>query len=374
MTTNIAVHQVLSTLIEGLKHLLVLACGLILAIGSKPFMHWIGTLVNPKWNDLIQTLEYGFEHLGVVLVVAWVVRVAIENASQRQFLDVVNNKVREQIQKSIDKIAVDSIAPLEVSIKKLDEELGFKIRTPGLLDKDSLEILKKKVLSPNFIRSEYKVLLTLERLTAPASSELAGEYLKVRVRTAFKVKNITEMPQKYVLKGWLDYLFEPEGLDPLDQCQFTSCVYGPEDSTSENDLRPFDLAKMKNQGKIKREHGAVWLEHEPHSGVPPGATYYVELEALQVMRMADVFVWTISELTQRLIVQIQFGEGFTPADFQVNARELHHVGREQFRATRNDDNGISTWKIDQVLLPHQGVQVWWHPARAASATSGVILE
>jgi hypothetical protein len=121
--------------------------------------------VGAQWKKTIEALDYGFEHLGAVLVVAWIVRVAIENSSHRQFLSVVNNKVRDQIDQSIQQIAEQSLAPLQESIKKLDDELGFTIRRPGVLDKESLEVLKNKVLSPTFIRTDCNLHLTLEPLS-----------------------------------------------------------------------------------------------------------------------------------------------------------------------------------------------------------------
>jgi len=343
--------------------LTVLLVGLVLAVGAGPLACWISSIASPRFGKIIAAFDYGFEHLGVVLVVAWVVRVAIENASQRAFLNVVDSKVREQIKQSIDRFHRESLAPLDVTIKKLDDEFGFRIRKPGLLDKESLEVLKGMVLSPKLIRPEYDLYLTLEPLSEARG--MPGGLIKVGSREEYYVRNITNEVQEYHVEAWIDTMFEPPGISQIDRCDFTRFVWGPEDLRTENDLRPFDLMKMRREGEIKRDHGAVWLKHVLQGGIPAGATYYVEIEASQVMRVTDIFVWNITGLTQRFRVRVGFAGGYTAADFHVDARELHHIGHDAFRDTFKDDSGVLSWSVNQVLLPYQGVEIWWAPRERA---------
>jgi hypothetical protein len=66
-------------------------------------------------------------------------------------------------------------------------------------------------------------------------------------------------------------------------------------------------------------------------------------------------------LTKGFGVSIGFAGGFSRADFQVDARELHHIGREAFRDTFKEEKNVLSWRINQVLLPYQGVEIWWSP-------------
>ncbi len=357
----------LETAEEGSRWWLVLALGLLLAIGSEPAAHWLLSLVGQKYAEVINAFAYGFEHLGVVLVVAWVVRVAIEKASQRAFIRVVNNKVREEIERSIDKIATESLAPLKTSIRKLDEELGFAIRRPGILDHDSQEVLKNKILNPKFIRTAYSLHLTLEPLSG--SPHAPPGFVRVRSRVIYDVKNITNKTEKYTVEAWVDAMFEPTSIGPQDESRFLNFSCGARGQTN---FQFYDLGQMKAAGRIRRDHGAVWLGHELENGIPAETTYFADIEAVQIMRAQDIFVWTMSGLTQKLSVSIEFAGGYTPADFHVEARELHHIGREEFRRTHKDEKGVHSWSINQVLLPHQGVEIWWslHDKTATPAVRG----
>ena len=332
---------------------IILLLGLALSIGSKPLEDTIAERVDQTYQKLVHVLGYGFEHLGVVLVVAWLVRVAIERASERQFLRVVTANMRQQISTSIKGVAAESLRPLQESIGKLDDVLGYTIRREGLLDDESQKVLKERVLSPKFIRTEYALRLTLE----PFSADLVN----VRSRSIYSVKNVTKAPAKYTVEAWVDTMFEPAGLGRNGESRFTRFNSGPEDSWSEVELRPFVIDDMISQGKIYRNNGGVWLRYELHDELPPEATYKVDLEGSQLMRSTDLFVWTMNGLTRRFTVSVEFAKGYTDADFDLEARELHHIGRDAFRQTFRNEEGVHSWSINQVLLPYQGVEIWWSP-------------
>ena len=339
--------------------LAVFLVGLFFALATGPLTGCVLSIAGPRFGKLIAAVGYGLEHLGVVLVVAAVVRVVVENASDREFFRVVDSKVQDQIEQSIKRVALESLKPFQKSMKELDDELGFTIRRPGLLDTESLEVLKNKVLSPKLIRAEYNLRLTLEPLSE--SDGLPKDLIKVRLRSTYNVKNITKELERYRVETWVDVMFEPPNIGPHDKGQFTRFACGREDLRSESDLRPFDLLRMEREGKIKRGHGAVRLEHELQGGIPAETTYYVDIESVQVMRMTDIFVWNMGGLTKQFRVSVAFAGGYKSADFEVDARELHHIGHEAFRSTFTEDKGVLSWSVNQVLLPYQGVEVWWSP-------------
>jgi hypothetical protein len=71
---------------EGWRVTEISVLGLALAIFAEPLAHWIAPHLDSQWATALSVLSYGLDHLGAVLVVAMLVRVAIEKASQDQFV------------------------------------------------------------------------------------------------------------------------------------------------------------------------------------------------------------------------------------------------------------------------------------------------
>lgn len=345
------------------RDIIILLIGLVLAFGAEPLADFvIGHYHQKEISWLLEGLGYGFEHLGFVLVVAMLVRVAIEEASERQFIDLVNDKVSKQIEESIRLNALEALKPVQDAVKKLDEELGSTIRRKDVLDDQSLKVLQAKVLNPVFIRSGYLLNLTLEPLTSPGAEW--NDLIKVRVGIQYRIRNITSSTQEFPIEAWVDTMIEPEGLAETEKCQFTRFVCGPDETREDNRLRGYNLVKLNEDGKIWRDNGGLWLKHQLPGGLPANSAYYVEIDAVQVMRKQDVFVWNMGGLTSELTILVSFAGGYSSKNFHVDARELHHIGRENFAKTRKvDENDWPSWSIPQVLLPYQGVEIWWVPQK-----------
>jgi hypothetical protein len=368
---------------EKWRNFAIVLIGLVLVFLAEPFLQWINLHLSdkPRLHDLAKALDYGAEHLGVVFVVAIFVRVIIERASEREFLKLINVEVKNQIEKtsedissqsltplrtsiddvkrqvntSLQEITTESLKPLRGTVENLDKELSFRIRRPGLLDDESRLVLERKVLNPSFIRPKYDLILTLE----PLSDNSHPDLFKVRASTSYTVKNITKESASYQVKAWVDTIYEPPDISARDASQFTFFVCGPEEKKAECDLRPFLIEDLRRLNKIERVEGGLWLRYDLL--IPEDKTYYVNVEATQLNRTTDLFVWNVIALTKTLTVTVKFAGGLNARDFQVNARELHHVEHDTFRETRKEDADSISWSIDQVILPYQGIEVWWSP-------------
>jgi hypothetical protein len=81
----------------------------------------------------------------------------------------------------------------------------------------------------------------------------------------------------------------------------------------------------------------------------------------------------------KLDISIELSGQLTFDQLDVYPREMHHLGHEAFVETR-DNNIPNVWKlkIDQVLLPFQGVEIRWAPKpnvvnrRKIAANHGVV--
>jgi hypothetical protein len=360
-------HRVYGALQEHWRTGLLVLFGLILTIGAKSLegvflsvfssefaQHVISIEISKR---IIEAISYGTEHLGVVLIVGVIIKVAIETNSQRQFLNLINDSVKT------------SIMNVNDSINELDRVLRMTIRRKDVTDEKSREVLEKRVLNPSVIRDEYDLHLTLEPLIHPCNDN--PDLIKVRARTSYWVQNITDEPADYKIIAWVEKLYETSGVSDEDTAQFTNACYYSDKQQEETEYRHFnlDLEALQRAGKIEARTGGLWLEYPIIGGIPPKTKYYVDVEATQINRKNDLFVWNMVALTKKLSVTVQFAGGLTVNDFKVDARELHHIEDKDFQGTRKDNNadGNITWTINQVLLPYQGVSVWWSPTKVSDA-------
>jgi hypothetical protein len=299
-------------------------------------------------------LGYGLEHLGVVLVVGLFIKIAIEEASQREFLGVVNEQVKMQIQATTAEVARKSIEPLEADIKRLATNLTFRIA--NLFNEDLRKELDRTILNPTFVRPQYTLNLKLKPLSP--NNDLEPGLLNVVVGISYEIKNVSSDPAEYSVQSWVDDVIpKPSGI-----CCYTGVAYGGKKSG----LRAYDIKALEKSKEIVHGNGVVSLKLRPET-INPACSLFVEIEAAQLMRTEDHFVWNLIGLTERLDVVVELEGGLTFDKFDVFPRELHHLGPDAFRAKIKPESDVRmTMSIDQVLLPYQGIELRWAPRAGAS--------
>ena len=306
---------------------------------------FIGRAVSFVWS----ALPYLLEHLGVVLIVAGLVRELFEKAHEKEFIGVVN----QNLGKTLNETAEKAFVPVQQQIQTLQANLGITIQRKGVLDEKSLEELRDSVLNPKFLRTTYTLDLTLEPYPAPAiSTHLSDAYVLVTCRTSYKVKNLTDSPKPYEIKGWMEVMEDAWFPTWIERTRFTRLAFGPIENQEEDRKREFPVVNLQ---RVSEE--ALRLNYTLLEEIPADKEFFVELEGKQAMRSQDIFIWNMSALTKALIVNVTLAGGLTPENFQVSAREMHHHQGMESSTTATS----YTWKIINTLLPHQGVQIWWSP-------------
>lgn len=317
---------------------------------TEPFFAKSGTLlaeIGKLCYFIWSAMPYLLEHLGVVLIVAGLVRELIEKAREAEFLGTVN----ENLVSTLDRLTRKAFEPIQAQITTLQANLGITIQKSGVLDELSLKELNDKVLNPKFIRGTYTLDLTIEPYPA-TSPGLSEAYVLVTCKTCYTVKNLTDEAKPYEIGGWLEVMedawFPPE----IERTRFTRLAFGPLNRREEDMKRDFPVGDLQT---VAEE--ALRLKYTLREEIPANQTFFVELEGKQAMRSHDLFIWSMSALTAELIVNVNLAGGLTPDTFSVAAREMHHHSPME----RPPTSASFTWKIASTLLPHQGVQIWWSP-------------
>jgi hypothetical protein len=311
-------------------------------------------LVERSWPHHGEVAGYLIEHLGAVMIVAVLVRVAIEEGTERKFLWSVNHLVQDEIKKSINKSSVESIQPLKDvidqakhSIEQLATGLTYKIIQN--LDPNLRKVLEAYVLNSPFVRPQYTLELTLR----PFPQDLNSDILEVSVRTLYTIKNRTDDRAKYECESWLDDVVRPSG---NSGCKFTWFSFEELDTEGEESASfPYDLSVLEREGRIYSGDGTLRLKFPIMIG--KGATYRVTIEGKQLMRRHDVFVWNVVTLTNQIDLTVNL-DGVTLSELDIFPRALHHAAGQAEK--KNHDRGVMM-TLHQVFLPYQGVEVRWSP-------------
>lgn len=366
-------------------NVLIFLGGLVLVFAAKSISYLVFLLLPSSWLRFEQSLEYGLDHLGLVVVAAMILKVTIEERGQREFVKIVSDRVKGQVETSIDTITEKSIRPLgqsiqqlsgqvetsinavteksirplEVSISKLTERLTFRIIS--LLDPSLQKMLKDSVLDPAFIRPEYKLHLKLARLDPAAHPDV----LKVFLGLSYNVKNVTPKPAKYSIEAWLEDILQLPSTNPIYQSDFTRIAHG--DHESPDDL---SIAALQQKNRIIRGNGVLNLRIQDVV-VDPDSYLYVEIEGVQLMREQDHFVWNLITLTYKLDIIVELEGGLTRQNLAIFPREMHHIGHQTFAESQHWVGNKLTMAIDQVLLPFQGIEIRWSPIVPAAVQAAL---
>jgi hypothetical protein len=348
---------------ENWKTILIAVLGGFLMFKSQA----LASRIETWWPNHENLAEYFIEHLGAVLVVGMLIRIAIEEGYQHAFLGSVNEEVKCQIRASIDEISKESLKPLtdelakakesignlEVDLKKSISQLATAVTYKLIqgLDDPLLKMLEDRVLNSPFERPEYTIHLTLKPF-----KDLKSGILEVDVSTCYKVTNNSGKVASYPIYSWLDDVLRPNG---VQECDFTRFTFSRVDDTGKAQQVPgFSLPELEKTGQIKPEDGRLTLNYNIEN-IPEKATYEVIIEGKQLMRNHDVFVWNLVTLTRKMDLTVELVGGLTPRDLNIFPRAIHHAADEVKPEGMNTPK--ITMHVGQVFLPYQGVEVRWSP-------------
>ena len=323
----------------AMSAIVVIGFGLIL--GAKPLRKWLANLF-VGYDGVFALLEYGLEHLGVATIVAIIVWKIVEEVSQREFLDVLREN-------------------LDIQVKTLLDPLTYKI-TRTLGDNRLKEMLEKRVLNPDFMRSFLNLTLKLTPLRNPG---VPADLLECVVISEYEVRNISDKEMRYEINSWLEDIIELKRDDHSPISGFTKIqvIY-------QNRPHILDIAELERKKAISRKEGVIELQYPYDHMLKPNERLHVIIEGLQIMRKEDHFIWNLSIITEKMDISVELSGGLNFDGLNVHPREMNHIGHEAFSQTwDNSMPNILKMNINEVLLPYQGVEIRWasKPVQQAAA-------
>jgi hypothetical protein len=327
--------------------ILIVLFGLVLTFVAKPVGDW---LKSTRMAGAAELIEYGLEHLGVVIVVAMFIRGTLEAASQRDFVRVVNQEVKSQIERNIQ----TTLQPIQKSVNTLSTALTYRI-SQLFQDTPLRTMLEQSVLNPTFIRPVYSLHLALEPVKDPSGAPT--EFVKVFVSFEYQVRNVSTAESHFPIYAWLEDVIRSAPATARDVPAFTRVAYGKEPPQVGVNVGELLLRK-----KIQQKEGSLEL-HVQSDAIGPNEVLWVEVAGMQLMRTEDHFVWNLTTLTQKLHVDVTFQGGLTLQAFRLWPHAMHHISHDDFQRLCKFDQNANTCTIDvdQVFLPYQGIEFRWVP-------------
>lgn len=285
-----------------------------------------GILIHPP-DKSSEFIALFLEHLGIGLFAVTVLKIFIEEAAQKQFLTLLRTDVKEQVSTTV---------------------ISFIRRGSWILNDQVLKKeLEDSVLLPHFTRPEYNVTLRLEPL------ENHPDLLKVWITLEYHVKNVSDIPRAYPLSAWLDDVIKLDDLAAESKPGFRSVSINAVD---------YPIQNQSGAKRVSCEELMIQLTGISTPIINPEDRIPVRVVGMQIMRIADHFVWNLPTITHKLGLSIELGGGLTFDQLEVCPREMHHISHQEFIGTL-DDSEPNTWRlsINHVLLPFQGVELRWAP-------------
>ena len=327
---------------------------------------------------LVDLVANFVEHFGTVLFVAMIIRLGIEAGAQERasaeaqeaMKALLRERLAEAFQKVDERVGAfvqtvnevnESIAKVQDSVKTMEKIVSGRLYLK--LEGTAKEQFEKNILDPVFIRPLYKLHLNIAPPKQPDGEFNTGaDLVEVTISTDYSIENWTSVDQPHEIRATLDnVLFSSKTRQMRRQSEFLKCEFG-EDTVPGRQAaarRPFDLKQLEAEKLIRDVGDDRQFEYTPPEPVPAGKIYFVAMKSTQFMRDSDAFYWNMRLPTEVLELEVKLDGGLSTENFSVRAIPVHHGDHNDFRVDDKKDPTFLKWKIDGVLLPYQGVQLWW---------------
>lgn len=308
----------------------LIVCALLLLLSSK------FVFVDEPLHTLLHEIGFAF----IVSAVLWAVfELHLSNRSEKIW------------EKRIDHIT-----------KNVFEGVLRKDLPQGLIDE-----VQRMILDAEFVRSKYQIEYGLRDATFAATPASTNECVEMTVRLSYTLRNITKRSLPLRLKITLPNPIHPE-LKKFNRVEVFKVF-------REGEEVPLDLKDAKEgfQKALKDDTTTEVPFVLPEIPIGAGDTVSVEAEYAMAKETED------SELLEMLYpgdsLTMTINDRGVPGRRLVYARSVHRTGIEAKEAALDPETKYL--RINDYVLPSQGVLVWWKrtPPTAAntlSSTSGAL--
>lgn len=284
-----------------------LLLGIVLHLAEFHF-----TSTSNKWLPYCYTFlrEFGF-----ALIISYFITMGIERTSR----DRHNDHVSQQI---------------ELIKTNVFEAVYSRRQDPRLIS-----LLETEIFGRPFFRTGYEVQMTF----AYIASDIEAQMLKVTIQLRYRQNNTTNKSQSSQFKATIEI---PYNKRLADEAQIKSLAINGVA------LTPQEL----EEANVRLPDTLDFKRYEWPLEVPARGHVDVRAEYSLVKHCRDAMVWQVFDPCDGLSVTV-----FHPEDIIIFGAPIHSSEGEKHGGGLHENTFAV--RINEPLFPHNGVQMWWSPAR-----------
>ncbi len=303
---------------------------------------WTKTPATSKEEDSL--LNFVLKEVGFAGLVAFILNLSIEW---------VNRKRHAGHQESL-------LARLEIKheqtsaklLKDVNEHL-FKTIYERNIDPSVFQQVEEHLLRAKVMRKEFIASFKITRFSKPGD-KLAERYVRIDFCNSYRIFNLTDKPIEVdVAKAIVDVTPNFK-----EDCYFKRVTLGAEE---------LNRGALKEADCIKEMPNRNFITLHVKRTIPPADSLPVTVEytKLAPLDYSEIVLTTVP--MDGLMLEISDPE----ETFTTEALSLHPESENLL--TPPDQKHLRKWKIDQAILPGQGIVMLWHPTEAHLPQKGADL-
>lgn len=207
----------------------------------------------------------------------------------------------------------------------------------GMVPESIFEHIRDHIVRNCFLRTGCFVNISLK--------DIGDGFMEVRFRDRYKVRNLSNSPSQYQIKG----IIEKEFGYKIDKNRFESLSIiqsGKTDMYSGDSLKTY-LSETENTVKLNK---TLILEGNEE--------IEITTKRIKIQRDTDSNYWKPPQVSDSLTVNVSH-----PENFEVYANSFHPSEAPLLVLVNDIDE--KTWKINEGVLPYQGINITWKKSNKA---------
>ncbi len=261
------------------------------------------------------------KELGFALIIAYFLTIGIE-ALQR---DSHNKHVSGQIDR----------------IKRDVFEAVYSTRQ----DRNLVALLESEIFNQPFFRQAYSVNVTMTLLDRDIECNSESK-VQLDIQCEFYAANRTNVTRDFHFRAFVERPFEEDD----DVARLTFLKLGEQYFDSERELSEVDQRKPDTPD---------FRHYEWSATVARGESIHVVSKYRLVKRARDYLVWQVLDAADGLRIDVTLPE---PGLLRIFGDAIHPCQDRLQKIGGHEEDHTFSLRVDQPLLPHNGVQIWWGPA------------
>jgi len=258
------------------------------------------------------------KELGIAFFIALIISIAIERAARTEFDKTIKQRVTE-IQENV-----------------------FKSTFSRNIPKALIDEVENLVLRADFIRRDHRTTYRLSIRSARAiNPAIVNDFNVVFIdkTTFYVVKNVSGVRKDFSVKVGIEKppIEELKNYVSIDQVRIRDQELTPE---------------MIRGGDMDLQDAFKNFEHTVRN-IEPNQEVTVLTKCTVIKMLTDVEIWRSLLPSDGMHLTVQF----PPGTGAFGASSLHRA--EVSKLVSDDAAGYHEWKLDQAVLPHQGIVFWW---------------